>query len=436
MERICLLKLISPWLILLVALSYPSILHSQDNPFPIDPAKILLTWDYSELVNALGEGEEVVETMYGQEYLAAYRYNQRWFGKDATIEYRFSDENIGRITVTIPHPEVIKSNREDPDAWKDPVKLDSILKANKLQDSIWQAYLRNNPGAIGELQNAAEELTAQSRAWIRLDSLRADSIMQQINLAMGDPLSRDSTPLTDNLLLFTATWVNHGFVCSYRDFNTYTEIGFSVSTVAPRIAGMFNISEKTLVLRKIVFTHQRDKIQVQLLAEQDTKEEHILDQLFLLIETETRGVFLENLNASGSAVRVPDMELSDLCGSNMPEITISIYDDGERSCLKYQVFSLAYGEPMAIFDPESDIHGFYDGQGGELNPGDLEPGCLSDVSWVRNDLKSGATFKTRHTLVTRGKEETIGWMEVTWRNNKDAWEPSGFKVLAEDILKP
>ena len=323
---------------------------TQSPRLPIDPLPMLLTWDYDRLVEELGEGEELVETWNNQPYLAGYRYSVDWFNRPARAGVYFDESRILRLTISIDHitdRSVYQTNRN---VSSNPSTRDSIWRAQRIQDSTIQALLKKNPEKMDSIKRASETNKALGKENIRLDSIRCDSIINELNSYLGLPLFRDSAPPTEKNFLYHANWINKGYSCGLRDYPDHLELTFSISYLPTRIISEFALPDSTCIIQRGVLQRRNEKLDIYLLGGRDDSKSAYYTSLYIMIDRKGKGILIEQIPDPGDTGYHPYYQLIEITGDTYPELLISTDDGGDHPCRNYIVYSLSYGEPILLWN--------------------------------------------------------------------------------------
>ncbi|MCD6333652.1 MAG: hypothetical protein J7L89_10320, partial [Bacteroidales bacterium] len=347
---------------------------------------------------------------------------------------------------------------------EDPDKRDSVLRAKQAEDSVWSAYLRSHPQIVDSLVHiAAKKLNLKQHAIVLQDSLRCDTLIRQINAIMGQPIIRDSVRSSINGFLFEATWINHGFGCSLRDYIDRTEIVFSMAPAPDRIIGMYDLPRQTITIRKNLVSTAKELISLSLLGVPSKNRSLYMEQLFLLVEHADGRIFFEQLPKETGSGFQPEYQIVELTGDSTPEVIIHAATGGSGGCVNFFIYSLAYEEPVLLLEPQEDgpeisgsfQSGFqakiilpdessqtvrlnrqqydysmvYQKDGTLVKPVDIWLGCLQDMTV--GDVNPNGSHNLVSVYQVKGicNANTIALLKVKWRYSSESWDPVNFTII-------
>lgn len=289
--------------------------HSQTTPkFPLDPYPVLKNWSYNDLTKIKGDGTEIIDTLAGQAYLAGIRYADVWFGRSGNLDFYFSGEKVSRIQFRNAHPARILTQEQ----------TDLIIR---------DTAARN----------------AYAREVLKLDSLRRDSIEKEITMVLGPSFSSGRTNPADKKARYSATWINRGYSCVYKDYVDYGLVIFTLMAAPPWISGEFDAPANTELLQKSRIVTKKLSCTCSLLAQPADTGQLSYQNVLLLLEFANGLRFLEMIPDLPPSY-LPDMQYDDVNGDGTPDIWISIPMDQGRSVMRQYIYSIPFREPVLIFN--------------------------------------------------------------------------------------
>ncbi len=381
-----------------------STLKSQEiRNFPFDPYTILKTWDYDQLLKKMGNGEEVLGRSNNQTYLAGLSYPTDLLGMKGKLEFNFARDSISRIQFRMEHPMRVTSADLAGKQMRDPTENPEYVMAIKRLDSI------------------------QKR-----DSISRDSVVRAISDILGTPISNSRTAVTEKNARHAAIWVQRGYTTLYKDYSTYSEIVFSLSTVPLSIVGEFEIPAGTQILQKAVVNTRKLSWTASLLGHPQNAASMSFTDIFLYLEFSTgekslvsvpknaisyltskipaafatgqRSLLILPRNAIGY---LPVMTFEDCDGDAIPEVWVQVPSDIKGYPARHLIYAVNFKEPNLIFDTD-----------------DLIPSGIS----LQNSNRISITFQDGTNRVIEAGSS------VTLSKQTDPIRPKGFKYLSTTKL--
>jgi hypothetical protein len=319
--------------------------------FPFDPLVILKSWNYDDLIKKMGEGEEIMNTMKNQQYLAGLKYPFDLLGKKGSLAFYFKKDSISQFQFRQQHAVRVTS---------------ANLADKKIRD----------PGLNMENNLAMQKLDSVQR----MDSLSRDSVVRAISEILGPPLSIGATDATEKDARFSALWINFGYSCLYKDFIDYSETVFSISTVPIWMTGEFDVPASTEILKKSVVKTMKMTWTASILGVPYAGKGLTYTDIFLFFEFITGQKYLVSLPKNaidylsrpylmefGTGQRfyltipensigyVPTVTFEDCDGDAIPEAWIQVPIVAGGSQVRHYIYSLKYKEPNLIFNSDEQI---------------------------------------------------------------------------------
>lgn len=321
--------------------------------FPNSPKEILKSWDYYRLIEKLGEGSPIIDTINKQAYIAGMAYKEVWLSRDAELSYYFRDINISNFQLRFWSPYISQRTEGRLTNVTDPGIRDSLLRAYQIEDSIRMdsvsRLLRVDPVIMEDFKAKAAEKNLFKKQLYDLDSLRCDSIIEEISAVLGPPLRQGRTHHTDKGARYSAVWMNKEIAVSLRDFTDYTDISFSIPQVSPTLASSFDLDPDSEVIRKFSFPIKKEEVSVSLLAVPQNKEASRYSRASLLVEYVSGQKYVEKFNYDQVFSKL-EVNGLDFNKDGLPEIWISAQTDSTSNCGAHGIFTLEAEEPILVFD--------------------------------------------------------------------------------------
>jgi len=427
--------------------------------FPNDPKSILKQWDYYKLIEQLGEGLPIIDTIKGQAYIAGMAYQEKWLNRDVDASYYFKDVDIASFQMRFWSPYLDERTDGKLTNVTDPVIRDSLLRVFQIQDSLRidsvSRLLRFDPSLMEELNAEALVKTDIKKRLYNLDSLRCDSLIEDISAILGQPLRKGLTLHTDKNARYHAVWVNNGIAISLRDFTDYTIVAFSIPYVNELTASGFEIDFKSEVLRKLYLSNVNDTLGISLLAVPIHNGSNTYSKTSLLTETQTGSKYVEKFHYDLPLYNLV-VEAFDFNNDGVQEIWVHGIVDSEVHCEVHYIYTIENTEPIVIFDSkvETDeglsvrlmhgfqaevtladgttfmfpirktnkaIQGFFNSTGVLLTDEILVPGCLKYLKQKVSDNNS-YILEGRLSIFTRSETKHVCDLVVTWELIRGIWE--------------
>jgi len=410
--------------------------------FPFDPYVILKSWNYDYLVKNMGEGEQVIGTMRNQKYLAGLKYPFDLLGMKGTMEFTFSKDSISRFQFRKEH----------------------ILRV--IEPELIDRMARDT--------NVSKAYNIEIR---QLDSLRRDSLINDISEILGTPLSNGPTAVTEKNARHLAIWISRGYSCMFKDYISYSEITFSLSTIPLWVVGEFDIPAGTEICRKTMINTKKFSWTANLLGYPSEGRELTYADVFLLLEYSTGQKYLESLpkvpvdylqtltfvpfatgqrcllNLPKNAIGyLPDITFEDCNGDAIPEAWIKVPVNSSANCFRHYLFSLQYREPNLIFNSADQMPksiGIKSGTPIQITmpdgtvrtvESDLTSGFPSQFTQIKikgfkylksNELNSDGSANLSGGIELRlfPGAPVLGILEIMYKHVPGGWEVDQFKLL-------
>lgn len=460
-------KLVLSASILLFILSHSLSLLGQG--FPNEPKTILKQWDYYKMIELLGEGEPIIDTLRGQAYIAGMAYKETWLNRTADVSYFFKDIDIASFKLKYWSPYIAERNDGRLTNVTDPAIRDSLLREFQIQDSLRvdsvNKLLLVDSLIIKKMDAKAIIINAEKQILYDLDSLRCDSLISDISVIMGPPLRKGMTHHTDREARYFAVWVKKGIAISLRDFTDYTDIAFSIPFVNSVTALAFDLDPASEILSKSFIPVRRDTLGVSLLGVSVNNDLDLFNKVGLLVESKTGSVFVEKFHYDLS-LRRTNIEFLDFNNDGIQEVWIKGNIDSTETCQVHHIYTLETIEPIIIFDSklETDeglsiqlmhghqaritladgtaflfpikttnkaIQGYYDSEGVLLHNEFIIPGCLKYLENKASD-KNTQILEGRISLFTETKNLHLCDLVITWDLIRGIWEVIDYHVIAPE----
>lgn len=434
--------------------------------FTNDPKDILKQWDYYKLTDHLGAGLPIIDTIESQAFIAGMAYTETWLNRTADVSYFFKDVDIANFQIKFWSPFLDERIDGKLTNVTNPAVRDSLLRVFQIKDSIRSdsvnRLLRFDPNLMKEFEKEAELQTIQKRKLYDLDSIRCDSVVEDISAIMGQPLRKGITHHTDKNARYSAIWVNKGIAVSLRDFTDYTIIAFSIPFVNSFTASGFEIDPNSEVLRKVHLPCINDTLGVSLLAVSNSQEMNTFNKATLLVESQTGSKYVEKFFSDLSLSNL-SVETIDFNNNGVEEIWVHGITDNTSHCEVHYVFTVGNTEPIVIFDSklETDeglslqlmndyqaeviladgtsflfplektnkvIQGLYNASGILLSDEILIPGCLQSLKKKAADNNS-YLLEGRLSVFTQSNKEHICDLVITWDLIRGVWEAVDYLTI-------
>ncbi|MEA1878682.1 MAG: hypothetical protein U9N86_17710 [Bacteroidota bacterium] len=437
--------------------------------FPNDPKTILKQWDYYKLAEKLGEGSQIIDTFQNQAYIAGMAYKEIWLSRPADVSYYFKDIDIASFQIKFFSPYLDERIGDKLTNVTDPVIRDSLLRVFQTQDSLRSdsvsRLLRFDPSLIEELNADALIKTSLKKDLYNLDSLRCDSLIEDITAIIGLPLRKGLTLHTERSARYFAVWVNKGIAISLRDFTDYTTIDFSIPFVNSLTASGFEIDPESEVLRKMHLSKKRDTLAISLLAVAQKKDLNMFRKASILVESQTGAKYVEKFHYNLSVKNLA-VEAFDFNNDGVQEIWIHGITDSTTHCEVHQIYTVTNTEPIVIFDSkiETDeglslrllhgfqaevtladgtsfmiplkktnnaIQGYYNSNGVLLANEILIPGGLQYLKSKSSD-KDSYSLEGRLSIFTQSKTKHVCDLVITWDLVRGIWEVVDYMTIDQE----
>ena len=223
-------------IIILILLSGKSVAQEENqDKLKIDPYRVLMEWTYEDVIEKFGEGVNIIDTMKGQAYIAGFRYQDEWFNRPCELSFYFTDVNISGFQLKFPHPNNAWLEAED-----EKRKAESTTDQTKrlvTQDSILMNKIKDNVPVFDSVAYLKEFF--YRKGLLEKDSLRADSIINDISSYLGQPLWEGPPSHIVKRSRYQATWIKGGFSCSLKDFRRHAEVNFGISPAPGAVINEF-----------------------------------------------------------------------------------------------------------------------------------------------------------------------------------------------------
>lgn len=425
---------------------------------PYNPREVVKLWDYYTLIDKLGEGLPIIDTMAGQAYIAGMQYEEQWFSRKALVSFYFSDIKVSKINLRFWSPYLEQRTGGKISNITDPVIRDSLLREFQIQDSLRMdsvnRILQKDPYLITSMQDHATEINKVAKQLYDLDSLRCDSLIFDMSKVLGPTLRQDTTSHTE-IARYSATWIENGFAVSLKDYTDYTDVAFSIPRIREQSAVRFGLDPLHEIQEKLLVKLRGKVLEVSLavLPLPDKIDEY--SGISLMVQNKSQQLNIEKVSEH-ELITNPRIKVFDFDQDEIPEIWIK-FDVGKDSVSRmHKIYSIENEEPIIIFDSQIEIeegiqirllHGFQielsfaDGtqvmfplekdlkaiQGkynsnGVLKKDDLLlPGSIKYLKIVGSSA-SEIQLEGKIPLLVASNSKSIGDLIVHWKLDSGYWE--------------
>ena len=432
---------------------------SQEKEMKVDPHDILSVWTYEDVIKTFGEGENIIDSMSGQAYIAGFRYKDLWFERECEMEFYFSDVDVSSFLLRFNHPN--NAILEIEDEKRKELALQNSQKSSKETDSLLLERLRNNTKFFDSVAYKRE--LDYRMDLLEKDSLRNDSIIRDISEILGQPLREGGTQHTEKDSRYFATWIKNGYSCSLKDFRQFTLINFSISPAPGAAIANFSIDKGTKLIEKRKVQVRDEVVEVSLLGLPNEKGSNTYRELNVLATAENGNMYLERLPEERQSGYKPRIRSIDLTGDNIDEIWIQAEAAPNSNCVLNFIFTMELIEPLLIFDPMEDFYmslegefqddfqamilidgyprsyvpldksnplydNIFDSNGKLLKPVTLRAGCLEQLEAKAYTSKKGFQFIGYMPIYGLSEEDTIGHIQAIWDYNMGGWELRSLEI--------
>ncbi len=290
-------------------------LSGQEQPgFPWDPYRILKSWNYDDLVRLKGEGEQIIDTLSGQAFIAGLSYKDFCLNQAGTLAFYFTNEDISRMQFRFSHPA-----KPVDQAFADRIMRDTAVR------------------------------NAYEREVMRNDSLRRDSLVQDVSRILGPPITAGTTSPSDKRVRYSATWINNGYSCVFKDDTEYGDLVFSLSMASAWVSGEYDIDAATEIVQRTVTQTRKVTWTTSLLAQPADTGKTTYQRLILVLDYKSGERYVENLPDLEYSY-LPSMQFDDTDGSATLDawITVPLSPDGKVT--RQFIYSLQFKEPILVFN--------------------------------------------------------------------------------------
>ncbi len=337
-------------LCLLVSLIPITSYSQEQTDFPWNPYKILKTWKYDDLVKIKGEGIQIIDTLSGQAFIAGLSYTDRCFEKTGTLAFYFNHEDISRFEFRFSHPA----------KPVDPAFAERIMRDSAVRNAYEREVMRN-------------------------DSLRRDSLVQDVSKILGLPITAGRTSPSDKLVRYSATWINKGFSCVFKDDVEFGTLIFSLSMASAWVSGEYDIDPTTVIVQRVINQTRKTSWTTSLLAQPSDSAKTVYQRLILVLDYRTGERYVENLPDLEYSY-LPSMQFDDTDGTATLDAWITVPINPGGTATRQFIYSLQFKEPILIFNSNDflpDEIRFVSGKQIEIH--------MTDGTLHRIDVKDGST---------------------------------------------
>ncbi|HBB91443.1 MAG TPA: hypothetical protein DC042_06925 [Bacteroidales bacterium] len=282
--------------------------------FPWDPYKILKSWNYDKLVRLKGEGTQIIDTLSGQAFIAGLSYTDRCFEKTGTLAFYFNNEDISRMEFRFSHPA-----RPVDQAFAERIMLDTAVR------------------------------NAYEREVMRNDSLRRDTLVQDVSKILGLPITSGPTSPSDKLVRYSATWINRGFSCVFKDDVEYGNLVFSLSMASAWVSGEYDIDATTEIVQRAISQTRKTSWTTSLLAQPADTGKTVYQRLILVLDYRSGERYVENLPDLEYSY-LPSLQFDDTDGTATLDAWITAPVNSGGTVTRQFIYSLQFKEPILIFN--------------------------------------------------------------------------------------
>jgi hypothetical protein len=281
------------------------------------------------------------------------------------------------------------------------------------------------------------------------DSVSRDSVVRAISEVMGVPLSNSRTAATEKFARHSATWINRGYSCLYKDYMDYSEIVFSLSTLPAWAVGEFGIPAGSQMLRKTQVSTRKLSWSSGLIGLPAASPIMTYASLFLLVEFTTGQRYVAAIPENGPGY-LPDFTFDDCDGDAIPEVWVRVPADLTGSVMRHYLFTMKFKEPNLIFngdellpasiqldEPGKITINYADGSSRqapmtkpeEFASKTLIPAGFSSLVTTRLNSDGSANFTGTINLPGPGEKGASGHIEITYKHTTGGWEPDVVKYV-------
>ena len=440
--------------------------QAKGQDFTRDPFGILKQWDYYKMVEVLGEGTPIIDTMSGQAYIAGMQYTESWLQKPAQIDFMFKDIDISEFKLRFWSPYLGQRLNTQISETITTEERDSLLNNFKTQDSIHRASMKNflleNPGLIDSIKAVAVQDSIEQKRLYDLDSLRCDTLVTQISEIMGKPIRQGLTHHTDRQARYSSVWINHGYSISLRDNTDYTDVIFNIPKLSNLTSSSFAVNPKTEILRKMTSQLGNDHLSISISGLPDENSNTSYTEINLIVESKNGNTYAENV-FSGDQYSMPDIQWVDFDLNGTEELWITTRSISQETCRLDQIYTLELIEPIILFDFLEEtvysiggafVNGFqaeialsdgssrmfplpdkekltptYYDVNGFLNKEEIIiPGCLKELRIIEQNDGHKAI---EGIISLRGEnyKNTLGYLKLVWELQEGIWEITDTQII-------
>lgn len=423
------------WVITLL-LSFQESRSQEKITFPFDPFVILKSWDYNVLLKSMGKGEEIMGTMKNQSFLAGLKYPADLFGRHGNLEFTFNKDSIARFRFKKDHIARV---------------IDANLSDRIIRDTAFRTEYNSNIR--------------------KLDQMRRDTMTSIISDILGPPFTMGPTAVSEKNARYSATWVNRGYSCLYKDYLNYSEIVFSLTTIPSWAAGEFEIPAATEIVRKMMLSSRKMTWTASILGLPANAREMTYAEVFLLLEFSTGQRYMAGIPKTASSYHMnhillefatgqrclmnlpknsisylPDLYFEDCNGDGIAEAWIQLSYDLQGKQKRYYIYSFQFKEPEIIFNTDELIPSdivintdkrvivtFQDGISREVeipdditlpdHPVKLKPRGFGYLKTTTLNSDGSANFAGGLELSLSEGGSSAGILEIAFKNSSGTLEP-------------
>jgi len=437
---------------------------AQDKSLRDDARMMLTTWTYEDVIKAYGEGENIIGTISGKDYIAGFRYNQTWFNRPCQLEFYFTDVYVSKFLLKFIHPNY--SMLEKIEKEKTAKGGSGKPETNIIPDSVWAKRLKENPNLMDSLKQATIADFVYRKSLLEQDSLRSDSLIRDLSLILGKPLKEGVTPHTDKSSRYFATWIRNGFSCSLVDYFKYAEVTFAVSPGPEAAITAFNLDPGIRILDRQKVKVKSEVIEVSLLGLPEKGLRNFFTDTHLLVTTASGAQSMADLPEEKQRMYLPEIELIDLTGDGIEDVWLKAALDEQGSCRLNMIYTLELIEPLLIFDPAEDLEfmvsgefqddyqamillegyprtyiplqkddpvydGLYNEAGKLLKEVIIESGCVSQLDAAPYTSKKAYQFTGHFDIHGITADNKIGTVQAIWDFNAGSWDLRSVEIIKD-----
>lgn len=435
--------------------------YAQEKVLQADAYKILSSWTYEDVEQHYGQGENIIDSMYGQAYISGFRYNDTWFNRPCELEFYFSDVNVSQFLLRFIHPNNLMLEEED--KKKQEASKTGKLKSNIIPDSVWTLRIKENPEVLDSLEKVYIKGFLYRMSLFEQDSLRGDSIIRDLAEILGPPLREGVTPHTDKDSRYFATWIKNGFSCSVKDYRRFTEVYFAISPAPGAAISEFNLDPETKLIEKVILFIRNKPLEISLIGLPAYRGSSEFTQINILAKTYNGGLYLDELPEERQGGKKPLLHVMDLTGDGIQDIWLQFEKSDGSGCTNNFIYTMELIEPLLIFDPIAELdvgldgdfqdeymatvlldgyprtslpldkndpvyQGLFDENGKLLKPVKISVGSIKTLEAKPYKSKKGYQFIGYMPITGLSESNIIGYVQVIWDYNTGGWELRSLEI--------